>query len=225
MLVNCLCLGKREPLDLAVIFGSTASNADEVLAAQKMIVQAIVTKNFVSSKDGLQIGAILDGSSPQILFKLSDSSSRTSLYDEIRKIDKQASATNLGAALGDIQNQLFSTVNGARNGAEKTVLLFLDGESLKADSLKDDIRNLEQAGIKVVIVVMGGKLNVEMEIKLFGLVDDRTQIFYPETPDDATKLVDPINKELRKGKLDGLERVTYTFIVGIIVVGKNDTQH
>ena len=185
--------------DLGFIVDGSEDVGDVALAKEKDFVNAVVA-SFGISDDGTRAGVIAGGEAPNLAIKMNAHGDLSSLKAEIAKIRKAGDNMRVDKALLLAYDELFSASNGARDSVPQVLTLLTTAarlEKAEGDSLYLASSRFHEAGIKVLVLVVGKDADKDKLSKITTNVED---IFYVEKFDElaATSLRESIAKSACK---------------------------
>ena len=139
--------------------GGSGKDKDARFMAQKEIVKHLLTSHHTSA-GRTHVGIISQGNPPKAVFTIGQYHS-----DRLKKeIDKlpQKEAGLLLDSLNFANDRMFTSINGARSGAKKSLIVFVS-EKVKSDkSSMDSVgKKLKNSGINVIVIVVDPSLDKE----------------------------------------------------------------
>lgn len=196
----CVVLGpfaNDEPALRRSVFSNTISFLEKVFSSAS-------NKMSISNVNGVNVGVIINGASPRVIFKLGELSTLKRLKDALRSLSLPSATTDQATdfkRLGYLVKYQFSQNGGASSGREgvpKVFFFITSGNDI--DDLNDSadvIRNLKAEGVKVVTVTVGNDLDSEK----YGndLADSEKSLFVVKNEKDQDLLLnihEGVQKEL-----------------------------
>ena len=183
-----------DPVDLAIILGSSKPNAGEKLRAQKAFVKKIFTKFDISRKAMLPAFVSL-GPVPTVVSRIGEVTDRlmaARIMDGLRNFNDSSDMSN---ALMLVKNYVFSTDQGSRLNVPKSILIFVDkkntGDSKKLNQLAAQFK---KEGTRLVVIGLGDEVDKEA---LKPLAHKNGAIFFPPTLDDLGSIIVPVVRTLK----------------------------
>ena len=192
------CLDYTPVMDVAFLFGTSPGPlAVERFAAQKKLVKGILNRYEISRQKAL-VSLILKDDQPVVVLKLGDATNKheaSLAIDSLRNRKRTSSMANL---LTFINNTVFSSGNGARQGVPKSILYFVDE---KLSEIQNDVKEiaakLREDNVKLVFVTQGDSVDVD-KLKLF--VPDEHTIFTEPNLTTLDRSVTPVSAALKPSK-------------------------
>lgn len=169
--------GKPAAVDVVVVFGANGMNARRTFNKEKDFVEKLVTESDISQTETL-FGAIYYDRDARMVLKIGDAISKQTTINRMQQIQRSQSGNSLRKGLELALEDSFSTENGARIGAMKTLVVFTDKTEARNQRLDDVASGLKQFGGKVVLVAIGPEVRkkdvagIASEPKLFLQTDD-----------------------------------------------------
>ena len=185
-----------DPVDLAILLGSSEPNSGDKFKAQKTFVKKIIRKFEISKKAMLPAFVSL-GPIPRVVSRIGDVTDRLIARMIIDRIRNYNDSSDLSSALKMVKNYVFSKDQGARPNVPKSILMFVDKKN-KGDSkvLNQLAVQFKKEGTKVVIIGLGDEVDKEA---LKPLVYKNGAIFFPPNLDELEKIIEPVYRTLKTG--------------------------
>ena len=181
-------------LDLAVIIGSSGSDAGEKLRAQKAFVKKIFSKFDISRKAVLPAFVSL-GPVPTAVSRIGEVTDRlmaARIMDVMRIFYESG---DVSSALNVVKNYVFSTDQGARLNVPKSILMFVDKKNLGDSKMLNKLAaQFKEEGTKLVVVGLGNEVDKEA---LKPLVHKNGAVFFPPTLDELEGIIEPVYRNLK----------------------------
>jgi Mg-chelatase subunit ChlD len=135
-------------LDLAFVVDS--SNKFGVINFQRIVVfVSSIIRAFIVGQDGAEFALLLSDTEPVTVFNLT--SSMDVIYQSLVNVPFKNNSTNTYNGLL-AASRLLTTANGARDDAEKTIILLSDGQSHDPSNIIKEAQEVKNKGIKVVTI-------------------------------------------------------------------------
>ena len=146
-------VAKPVVLDLGFVFGTNGVKAVENFNTEKDLAKKIVEKYDVS-KSATLVGAITYDDDAVLAWKIGDATEKRTTLDRINQLQRRGNGKNVLKALQIARSRLFSSENGARRNAPKTLVVFVDKvvESRQLDIVS---KELEDNNINVIVITIG----------------------------------------------------------------------
>ena len=188
-----------DPVDLAVLLGSSKPSAEEKFGAQKAFVKKIFSKFDISRKTMLPAFVSL-GPVPRVVSKIGEVTDRlmaARIIDEIRNYND---SSDMSSALKLVKNYVFSEDQGARPNVPKSILMFVDKKNTGDSKVLNELaEQFKRDGTKLVVIGLGDEVDKEA---LKPLVHKNGAIFLPPTLNELRKITEPVYGTLKPGKND-----------------------
>ena len=190
--------------DLGFIIDGSGDIGDATMGQEREFINAVVGSFGIGRSDdkegGTRAGVVVGGSSSNVAIKLNAYQSIPSFKSAVASIKGVGGRMAVDKALEVAYKQLFSRSNGARdNVAQVLTILTTAGRLEKADgeSLRLASSPFHEAGIRVIVLVVGKNANADKVSKITKRVED---IFYVEKFDElaAASLQESIAKSACK---------------------------
>ena len=188
--------GSPVRLDLGVIFGASGPEATIIFTAQKAFVRTLLDKYDISTNSTL-VGIISYGRDASVNVKFGDALSKEATRNAIQKLNNPGNGANVNRAFELAKTSLFSETAGARRGAPKSLLLFVNRKLTENEkqSIKL-IKDLEDSGVKVVVIGVGDDVD---NGQLQNFVSSKKDLFLPKRIKELQKEIDGVRKALLPG--------------------------
>ena len=178
-------------IDLVFVINAASSDSDNTFTRMKSVMGNIVDKYGI---DRIHYGVVLYGERPSIQLRFQN---RTMTENQLKRIivslPKPSGAPLLDRALKEAMMLLNSS---ARPDAKKIVLVITDkGSANTKDELEKSSLALEQNGIRIVALTIGGEADVEELENVVNRPSDIINTQGHEKPDSiATKIITVVTK-------------------------------
>ena len=186
--------------DLGFIIDGSVGTA-ETLKKEQNFVKGVVSA-FGISKDGAHAGVVVGGSKAKVAVKMNEHMNSSGFEVAVSSIGLLGGQgqTRLDKALLLAYDELFTTGKGARDNVGQVLMLLTTKkqlDSVDGDSLRLAVSRFNEAGIKIIVVVVGKNPNKDI---LKTLAKDDKDVFYLEKFDEvtATSLQESIAKSACK---------------------------
>ena len=192
------CLDYTPVMDVAFLFGTSPGPlADERFAAQKKLVKGILNRYEISRQKAL-VSLILKYDQPVVVLKLGDATNRHEASLAIDSLRNRKRTSSMASLLTFINNTVFSSGNGARQGVPKSILYFVDEKlSENQNAVKDIAAKLTEDNVKLVFVMQDDSVDDD---KLKLLVPDDHTLFTAPSLKTIDRHVTPVAYALKPGK-------------------------
>eukprot|EP00794_Sanderia_malayensis_P014924 gene14924-16466_t len=169
---KCVCQPVR--LDLGVMFGADGANADATFRAEKELTKKLIDKYDIAPSAAL-VGAVVYDSDANLAIRFGDVQSKDNAKNAVDRLQRRRAGHNLLKGLQVARDKLFNEEYGARRSVPKTLLVFVDKKSSKAELEKMAIvaKQLHDAGVKIIVVVIGREVDEKL---LSPVISDGTGI-------------------------------------------------
>ena len=185
-----------DPVDLAILLGSSEPNAGKKFKAQKVFVKKIVGKFDISRKAMLPAFVSL-GPIPTAVSKIGEVTERLMAARIIDGMRNSNDSSDMSSALKLVKNYVFSTDQGARPNVPKSILMFVDkkntGDSKVLNQLAAEFKKEET---KLVVIGLGDEVDKEA---LKPLVHKNGAVFFPPTLDELDRIIEPVYGTVKPG--------------------------
>jgi len=151
--------------DVAFLLDSSASLRRSNFMAQKSIVKQIIKDYYPVSVDGNRIGVIQYSDNAKIEVNFNEYFTTKDLNTSIDGIPFTRGGSRIDRALKLARDELFTTANGARNGAEKILILLSDGYQSSAADMESPINianELKKQGMKIFVLAGGPEVDINL---------------------------------------------------------------
>lgn len=189
-------VGKKEKLDLGIILGSSGADYLQIFKDQKSFVKNMFARLNIGSSSVLP-GVIVNGENPRISISIGDVLTKSDAIRELLKITNPGSQELLYNALYKAKNDLFKNQKSSRTGVPKSLLIFLNKEPKKTSELSNAIKELKEAGVKIVVVMQGKDTN---KAKVKNATANAKEWFFPDDSDAAVDAIKDIIAALLPGR-------------------------
>lgn len=155
------------PSEADLVFVVDDSSSVQITNFKKVraFIQDVV-RSLTIGPDAVQVGYIGFSNSVRNWFYFKDHTDKTSLIEAIGKVSFRTGGTDIAKALTEAYIQHFLSPNaGARDTAEKVLVLITDGTSPNTGSISKTIR---EAGIKILCVGLAGEVNLQQLADIAG---------------------------------------------------------
>ena len=146
-------------LDLVFIMGASTKDRDARLMTQKAIVKHILT-SYDTSTGRTHVGIIDNGNPPKAVFTIGQYHGDR-LKTEIDRLPQSKSGLLLDS-LNFANDRMFTSMNGARSGARKSLIVFVNKKVKSDKSAIDSVgKELKNSGINVIVIGLDPSLDKE----------------------------------------------------------------
>ncbi|KAI8784619.1 collagen alpha-1(XIV) chain [Biomphalaria glabrata] len=151
---------------------------------------ANLTQHFKIGPNDVRFAALTFGTVVRKLFDLNTYNNQAQIIQAITSAQYLSSSTNTAGALQYIlDNNMFGTVNGGRDGVTKLIITITDGGSDKPELTRTQAALLKNKGYKMMAIGIGHSLNTA---ELVTLSTDMRNIFIVDTFDGLGRLQDEV---------------------------------
>ena len=186
--------------DLGFIIDGSVGTA-ETLRKEKNFIKGVVSA-FGISADGAHAGVVVGGNKAKLAIKMNENMNSSGFEAAVSSIGLSGAQgqTRLDKALMLAYDELFSAGKGARDHVGQVVMLLTTKkqlDSVNGDSLRLAVSRFNEAGIKMIVVVVGKNADKD---KVKSLAKDNRDVYYVEKFDEltATSLQESIAKSACK---------------------------
>ena len=150
-------VASKPPLDLVFIMGTSGKDMSAPFMKQKAIVKHLLTSYYIVA-GRTHVGIINNGNPPKAVVKIGKYHGDR-LKKEIDKLPPRKSGLLLDS-LNFANDRMFTSVNGARSDAKKSLIVFVN-EKVKSDkSAMDSVgEKLKKSGINVIVIGLDPSLD------------------------------------------------------------------
>lgn len=156
-------------------------------------MQSLLPKYLISA-DSTHFAGVVNEDNVNVILSFKDGTNTKTISDSLKELPHKPSSDNLKKALEYAERSLFSSTNGGRDDAKKTLLVFL--ERLPTDSnMKTYEKRLTNRDIQVVFVVMNTTANLSNRTDIF--VDPVTSVVTINKNNTDDSLKDVVNATVK----------------------------
>ena len=189
-------------LDLVFALDGSKSSAEKGFDKIKDLVKAMV-ENYTISETDTHVGIVEFSDKANVVLPLNELFQPNSIEDKVqRMIPSGGKGTVTDEALRKSADQVFHVKSGGRPGASKVLIIVTDGKSSGKEPPKRAVKPVKEKGVRVYVVNIGEDTDKD---ELKDIVPTEKNIYPAKTPKEvptiAPKLVDDIDKDLKKRKL------------------------
>ena len=185
-----------DPLDIAILLGSSEPKAAEKFKAQKAIVKRIVGK-FDISREAMLPAFVSLGPIPRVVSRIgevTDSLMAARIIDRMRNYND---SSEMSSALKLVKDYVFSKDQGARPNVPKSILMFVDKKNTGDSKVLNQLAaQFKKEGTKLVFIGLGDEVDKEA---LKPLAHKNGAIFFPPTLDELETVIEPVYGTLKPG--------------------------
>ena len=185
-----------DPLDLAILLGSSEPNSVEKFKAQKTFVKNIFGK-FKISRNGMLPAFVSLGPVPKAISKIGEVTDKLMAAKIMDGMRNYNDSNDMSSALKLVKNYVFSKDQGARLNVPKSILMFVDkkntGDSKQLNHLAAQFK---KEGTKLIVIGLGEEVDKKA---LKPLVHKNGAIFFPPALDELERITEPVYKILKPG--------------------------
>lgn len=184
--------------DIAILFGAHGKDAGKDFNQQKELANEVIQRYNVSSQLAL-FSLVEIGEAPNIALKFTNIHKHR-LYSAILKLTNKAlqSPIDVLKNIKFVNKFVFTTENGARDGAGREIILFMNDKSKNNDEeLNEAVSELDNNNVKITVVPVGKNVDSKEVEKIAvngNVVDTKDK--------DLLDNVDNIVNVLKPGKCD-----------------------
>ncbi|XP_069121965.1 uncharacterized protein [Argopecten irradians] len=135
-------------IDLVFVLDSSASLSPTDFDITKQFVADVVDQ-FDIGPQNVRVGVVEFSTAISASFLLNQFNTKDAVKKAVDGIQYSPGGTNTAAAIDKAVNEVFSTVNGARNGAAKVMILITDGRSENTVNTQTAAQNARMSGITI----------------------------------------------------------------------------
>lgn len=181
-------------VDLGFAISATAANSQEHFVKMQDVIKTFIEK-YGSNR--MAYSVLTFGSTPTIHVRFRDSASADDLLMRyVENIPQNPGTASLDKALEGAKD-LFKASNGARSNALKFLVVITDK---KSDSITQDVKNsaeiLDEKGIRVIGVVLGGEVGGELD----DVTDLKDDVINTTDSSSPAKIVEKVMERLLDSK-------------------------
>ena len=185
-----------DPLDLAILLGSSEPNGSEKFRAQKAFVKQIVGKFDISRKAMLPAFVSL-GPVPRVVSRIGEVTDRLMSVRIIDGMRNYNDSSDMSSALKLVKDRVFSKDQGSRPNVPKSILMFVDKENTGDSKVLNQLAaQFKKEGTKLVVIGLGDEVDKE---GLKPLVHKNGAVFFPPTLDELERITEPVYRTLKPG--------------------------
>lgn len=145
-----------------------------------------MTQKYNIRQDSTRVSSVIYGNDADVSFTFSQSSNKEDVQSELKRTQNVDKGLNPDKALDLLKSKVFTTSNGARNNAPKSVILFINKDA-DTSNLNKNIESLRKDGVNLIIVAIDG------DGKPFRrFVDDPSKLFVFNNADNTKNLISPV---------------------------------
>lgn len=203
-----LYLGSPPQIDVCVVLGLFTSDdfalrrsvfSNSISFLEKMFSSSNMT---ISNSNGVNVGVIINGATPRVVFKLGELSTLQRLKDALRSLSMPPAAnreTTDSKRLTNLVRYEFLRnvgVSSGRKGIPKLMFHITSGSNIdEVNNSADVVRNLKAEGVKVVTITIGS----DLDGKKYGndLADSENSLFIVKNEKDGDSLLE-IQEDVQK---------------------------
>ena len=161
-----------------------------------MLVDKLLDKVVVSDQAVL-VGVVNDGRNPRIVSRFGQLTTKGTTKQLLTSLQPSPQSSSLSEALQLINSSLLSVANGARQGVPKTVLVFVDRNSIQNSNALARLSHMfKKNNIKLVIISEDRNIDQDF-VKL--LAYDKDSVFFPSSLRELRLNIDPVVSALHPG--------------------------
>ena len=147
-------------LDLGFVVGSNTK--DGVLNQVKFILQML--PKYSISLLSTQFG-VVSSTSGNIILSFTNGAIKDNIIDTLNKLNYPIRNFNFLKALKYANKNLFTSANGARMDAKKSLVVFID-DNIEVVSIEKHIKDIKEKDVKIVFVVMNETVDTSILDKM-----------------------------------------------------------
>ncbi|XP_069121954.1 collagen alpha-1(XII) chain-like [Argopecten irradians] len=135
-------------IDLVFVLDSSASLSPTDFDITKQFVADVVDQ-FDIGPQNVRVGVVRYSTAISVSFLLNQFNTKDAVKKAVDGIQYSPGGTKTAAAIDKAVNEVFSTLNGARNGAAKVMVLITDGRSENTSNTLTAAKNARMSGITI----------------------------------------------------------------------------
>ena len=203
-----------DPVDLAILLGSSKPNAGEKFRAQKAFVKKIFNKFDISRKAMLPAFVSL-GPISMVVSRIGEVTDRVMAARIMDTMSNFDDSSDISSALMLVKTYVFPTDQGARPNVPKSILMFVDKKNTGDSKVLNKLAaQFKKEGTQLVIIGLGDEVDKEA---LKPLVHKNGAIFFPPTLDELEKIIEPVYGTLKPGKHDFILYKIFLFELAVFI--------
>ena len=189
-------------LDLVFALDGSENLAKKGFDKIKQLVKMMVD-NYTISKPETHVGIIEFSDKAKTILPLDDLFESTAIKDKVQGIvPSGGKGTVTDEALRKSADEVFDVKSGGRPGASKVLIIITDGKSTGKEPPKRAVKPVKEKGVRVYVINIGDDTDKD---ELKDIVVTEKNIYPVKTPKEvpsiSPKLVDDIEKDIKKRKL------------------------
>ena len=150
-------VGCQVPIDVGFMLDSSSSIGKKTFREEIFFFKNLAARIGVGSSSS-RIAAMTFGRNRKLNIKLNDYSDIKSFNEALDRISTLGDKARLNEALYFAQQELFSLINGGRDGVSKFLIITLNGSSINDDSARI-AATFQSEGIEVFFVAISNLIN------------------------------------------------------------------
>ena len=192
-------VGCQVPIDVGFMLDSSSSIEKNTFQEEKLFFKNLAARIGVGSSSS-RIAAMTFGRDRKLNIKLNDYSDIKSFNEALGRISTLGDKARLNEALYFAQQELFSLINGGRDGVSKFLIITLNDSSINDNSAQSVARiadTFQSEGIEVFFVAISNLVNKTKQ----AFIDyDKQRLFIAKSMDEFRNrdYILPIKKEICK---------------------------
>lgn len=168
----------------------------------KDLVKAMVD-NYTISERETHVGVIEFSDKANVILPLNKFFEPATIKDQVERIvPSGGKETVTDEALRKSADEVFDVKSGGRPGASKVLIIVTDGKSSGKEPPKRAVKPVKEKGVRVYVVNIGEETDKD---ELKDMVPTEKNIYPVKTPKEipsiTPKLIDDIDKDIKKRKL------------------------
>ena len=156
------------------------------------------------SIEGTLFGAIVYDKDARLAWKIGDITNEQATINQIRGLQQVDVGNNLLKALELARDGSFSFANGARRGASRTLIAFIDKTEVNDRRTEAVAKQLKDAGVKIVLVAIGPKVDKK---DIAGVASKPALLFETDDLAKADDLLQNVAEAVKYGSFSNLQAI------------------
>ena len=186
-----------DPVDVAVLLGSSQPYADRKFREQKALAKKVLRK-FDISRQGVLPAFVSYGPIPTAVSRIGDITDILMAERTIDLITNAEDSSNISSALNLVRNYVFSIKQGARPNVGKSILMFVDKKKQDDSEVMNELaKKFKDEGTRLVVIGLGDEIEKDA---LKAMTHNNGAIFFPAALEDLEKMIEPVYAALKPGK-------------------------
>ena len=185
-------------LDLVFLVDTSASLSVTDFMKAKNFASSVID-SFPIGPTGAQVSFVTFSSGFKVHFNLNDLHTRDDIKQAIGRIPYSTGATETGAALAYVSNNVFMLSTGARPDASKVIILITDGRSTDHSRAVQAAADAKKKGILIFAIGVGNQTFTD-ELNELATEPNCTHVIQLQGYGDLQSLINEIGQESCKGQ-------------------------